>query len=146
MKLKDIEFNNLDHTIHETSYGKIINLKEHYEFQTPSIVINSIEDEYLNVHILPNEASKIFFNKINLFEDKLIDKFKYPVDSLFNGINFKLKLSKTKKVYLNGEQFNFYHLKPLMKIICLVSIDKLWISQYSVLHYNLKVNEILVKS
>jgi hypothetical protein len=146
MKLKDIEFNNLDHTIHETSYGKIINLKEHYEFQTPSIVINSIEDEYLNVHILPNEASKIFFNKINLFEDKLIDKFKYPVDSLFNGINFKIKLSKSKKVYLNGEQFNFYHLKPLMKIICLVSIEKLWISQYLVLHYNLKVNEIVVKS
>jgi len=146
MKVKDLEFNNLDHTVHETSYGKIINLKESYEFQTPSIVINSIDEDSLNVHILPNEASKIFFNKMNLFEEKLIDKFKYPVDALFNGINFKVKLSKTKKVYLNGELFNFYHLKPLMKIICLVSIDKLWISQYSVLHYNLKVNEIVVKS
>ena len=146
MKLKDLEFNNLDHTVHETNYGKIINLKEPLEFQTPTVIINSIHEDILNLHILPNEASKIFFNKIKLFEEKLNEKFKLTVEPLFNGILFKVKISKTKKVYLNGEQFNFYHLKPLMKIICLVSIDKLWINQYSVLNYNLKVNEILVKS
>jgi hypothetical protein len=44
----------------------------------------------------------------------------------------------------NEKLFNYYHLSESMEIICLLSLDKVWISNVNEPNYNLTVKEILV--
>ena len=132
IKLKEITFDNLNgesYTICTTSMGKIYNLNESYEFQTPKIKVQSIGDDYITLQLLPSEASKIFFTKIKEFETKIMETFQKPVSSLFVEDTFKIKIKKNQfKVYSNGNLFNIYYLEPGSTVICLVSILKLWLN------------------
>ena len=148
-KLKELTFDNLklnNFTTHTTNFGKIYNLNECIEFQTPKVKIISITDDYLTLQILPSEACRIFFTKIHEFETTLKNIFEnLPVLSIFENDTFKIKIkNKTFKIYLNGNLFNIYHLKTGMDIICLVSISRLWVNDK--VKFNLKVNEMLIKS
>jgi hypothetical protein len=62
---------------------------------------------------------------------------------LISNTQILKNLLKTKKVYLNGEQFNFYHLKPGMEIIILVTINKLW--DNGIINYHFSLNEMVIK-
>ena len=146
-KLKELNFDNLGCTTFITNLGKVINLNESLEFQTPKVQIIEIDENYITLKLLPSEACKILFTKINEFENKIKEKFGKEVTSLFKNSTFKVKIKNNNfKIYLNGELFNLFHLKVDTIIICLVSISKLWINTYDILNYNLKVNEIVIKS
>jgi hypothetical protein len=62
--LKELDFDNLKFTKCVTGLGTIYNLNDPIEFQTPCIKINSIDNDYLTLQILPTQACKIFFLKI----------------------------------------------------------------------------------
>jgi len=145
-KLKDLTFDKIEYTSsYVTNLGKVINMKESIEFQTPKVKIVNIDDEYLTLKILPSEACRIFFLKIMEFEEKIKQEFK-DIVQLFDGDTFKVKIkNKNFKVYLNGNLFNIYHLQKDMEIICLVSICKLWINSYEIASYHLKVDEMVIK-
>ena len=145
-KLKDLKFDTIEYSSsYVTNLGKVINMKESIEFQTPKVKIVDIDDEYLTLKILPSEACRVFFLKIIEFEEKIKEEFK-DIVQLFDGDIFKVKIkNKNFKIYLNGTLFNVYHLKRDMEIICLVSIYKLWINAYNIVSYNLKVDEIVIK-
>ena len=144
-KLKEIINFNLGCTTFTSNLGKVLNLNESLEFQTPKVQIIEIDENYITLQLLPSEACKIFFTKINEFEDKIKEKFGKEVTSLFNDDIFKVKIKNNNfKIYLNGNLFNLFHLKAGTVVICLVSISKLWINTYDVLNYNLKVNEIVI--
>jgi hypothetical protein len=145
-KLKDLKFDTIEYSSsYITNLGKVINMKESIEFQTPKVKIVDIDDEYLTLKILPSEACRVFFLKIIEFEEKIKEEFK-DIVQLFDGDIFKVKIkNKNFKIYLNGTLFNVYHLKRDMEIICLVSIYKLWINAYNIVSYNLKVDEIVIK-
>lgn len=148
-KLKELSFNDLNFTTtHTINSGKIYNLNEPIEFQTPKVKIIDMDDNYLTLKILATEASRIFFIKIHEFEQQLKKKFSnQQITSIFDGDTFKVKIkNKNFKVYFNCNLFNLYHLKPGMDIICLVSISKIWMNIYNVISYNLKVDEILIRS
>ena len=146
-KLKELNFDNLGCTTFTTNLGKVLNLNESLEFQTPKVQIIEIDENYITLKLLPSEACKILFTKINEFENKIKEKFDKEVTSLFKGDVFKVKIKNNNfKIYLNGELFNLFHLKAGTIVICLVSISKLWINTYDIINYNLKVNEIVIKS
>ena len=143
-KLKELTFEKISYNTHETGNGKIINLTESIEFQTPWVKIIDIDENFLTLKILPSEACRIFFNKIHEFQEILKKMFNLEVEDLFENENFKVKIkNKTFKIYLNGNLFNFYHLKKGMDIICLVSISRLWITDS--IRFNLKVDEMVIK-
>ena len=146
-KLKELTFDNIEYnSSFVTNLGKVWNMKESIEFQTPKVKIVDIDGEYLTLQILPSEACRIFFLKISEFEQTVKDKFKQDIVNLFDGDRFKVKIkNKNFKIYLNGNLFNVYHLKKDMDIICLVSFNKLWISLYNQISYHLTVNEIVIK-
>jgi len=146
-KLKELIFeDNLKFNEYQSNFGKILNLEEPIEFQTPTVKIISINNEYLTLQILPTEACKIFYTKINEFEEKLKKQFNKEIDNLFTKDSFKVNIKNDSfKIFYEGSQFNIYNLKEDMNIICLVSISKLWINLYDVLNYSLKVNEMLIK-
>ena len=53
-KLKELVFkDNLKFNEHQSNFGKILNLEEIIEFQTPTVKIISIDNEYLTLQILP---------------------------------------------------------------------------------------------
>jgi hypothetical protein len=142
-KLKELVFDKFDHTVFTSGSGKIINLKETYEFQTPRVKVVAINTECITLQLLPSEASRIFFTKIHEFEQKVALTFKEPVVGLFKDDTFKVKIKNIDfKVYFNGNLFNIHHIKPGAILICLISISKLWIHEY--IHYTLHVNEIVV--
>ena len=144
-KLKELTFESLTGNIHEMDNGKIYNLTESIEFQTPRVKIVAINNDYLTLKILPSEACRIFFNKIHEFQESLKKMFNLEVDDLFENETFKVKIkNKTFKIYLNGNLFNIYHLKENMDIICLVSISRLWITDS--IRFNLKVDEMVIKT
>jgi hypothetical protein len=144
-KLKELTFKNIKYNSCKTTLGRIINLEESIDFQTPTVRIIEIDSEYITLSLLPSEACKIFYDKIQEFEKSIKERFE-DVNSLFENETFKVKIKNDSfKVYYQGNQFNIYHLKPGMDIICLVSISKLWENVYNLINYTLKVNEILVK-
>jgi hypothetical protein len=146
-KLKELAFeDNLKFNEHQSNFGKILNLEENIEFQTPTVKIINIDDEYITLQILPSEACKIFYSKIHEFEEKLKKQFNKEIENLFIKDLFKVKIKNNSfKIFYEGSQFNLYHLRENMNIICLVNISKLWINLYDVVNYTLNVNEILVK-
>jgi len=164
-KLKDIELDHLCYTITQMNNGKIINLKynsETLEFQSPKVIIEEIYQEngkeYLLLKIQGTEACKKFFLKIMELEDHLNKNNKWSdpnfpkidIEPLFKGETFKVKIpfhySKPSiKVYSSDSNlFNYYHLSKKKEIICLLSLDKLWINETNGLYYNLTVKEIMV--
>ena len=147
VKLKEVKFDTIKYTEHKTPVGIVINLEPTFDFQTPTVEIVEITTEYLTLKLLPSVACSIFYNKIHEFENVIGKKIENEyITCLFMDDQFKVKIKENNfKVFFESKQFNFYHLKPGMHIICLVSILKLWKNIYSVLNYNLKVNEILIK-
>ena len=80
-KLKELSFeDNLKFNEHQSNFGKILNLEENIEFQTPTVKIINIDDEYITLQILPSEACKIFYSKIHEFEEKLKKQFNKEID------------------------------------------------------------------
>ena len=144
-KLKELTFEDIKYNECKTSLGKIINLEESFDFQTPTVRIIEIDTDYITLSLLPSEACNIFYNKIHDFEKKIKELFN-NVTPLFENETFKVKIKNDSfKIYYQGNQFNRYHLKPGMDIICLVSISKLWENVYNVINYTLKVNEMVIK-
>ena len=144
-KLKELTFETIKYNVCKTTLGKIINLEESIDFQTPTVRIVEIDSEYITLSLLPSEACRIFYTKIQEFETKIKEKF-LNITPLFENETFKVKIKNDNfKVYYKGNQFNMYNLKSGMDIICLISISKLWENTYNIVNYTLKVNEIVVK-
>lgn len=144
--LKELNFDNLKFTKCVTGLGTIYNLNDPIEFQTPCIKINSIDNDYITLQILPTQACKIFFLKIHEFEQRLKTLFlNQEIVGLFEGSCFKIKVKNNKnfKIYLNGNLFNFYHLQPGNELLALVSINKLW--DNGTINYNLNIHEMVLK-
>ena len=148
-RLKDIDFSTIKYNLGiSNDYGKLLNLNESLEFQTPKIFIDTILSEngkgYLILKIHSNEACKTFCSKIFEFEKTLPG-----VISIFDGSYFKVKIPFTNgnpqiKVFCGDNFFNYYNLKKGMEVICLVSISKIWKSVDTTTNYYLNVKEILV--
>lgn len=145
-KLKELNFDTLEYSLFTTTNGKVINIKENLEFQTPRVILENIKDNIITLKILPTQASSIFYNKMQEFETVIKNKFQeYSINSLFNQDTFTIKIKTIPKVFLEGSQFNYYHLKPGMELIFLVDISRLWINNYNEINYTLSAKEILIK-
>ena len=149
-KLTEINFNDLRFTNKDLSRGTIVNVtykNDTLEFQTPTLCISDIikenNNEYLLLKLIGNEACKKFFLKILELEKSM------KVESLFNGDVLSVKIPYTYSrpmvnVCYDGSLFNYYHLSKGMEIICLLTLNKLWINEYNIKNYNLSVKEIML--
>ena len=148
-KLKELNFENVNFNLGNcTDYGKVFNINEIIEFQTPKVIFEKVfkenDKEYLILRLLPTEASKIFYSKINEFEE-MLKKFG-KVNSIFNGDTFKVKIpfrngNPLVKVYNDYNLLNYYSLKSKVTLIILLNISKIWTNSETV-SYNLNVSEI----
>ena len=134
--------------------GKLLNVTyngQSLEFQTPKVFIEKIikepgDKEYLLLKLIPNEASRIFYQKISEIEYNILGK----VESNLSDTSFKVKIPfKYGKPQLNifskdDYLFNYYHLVEGMEVICLLSIKTIWINPDGFSNYSLIVNEILI--
>jgi hypothetical protein len=134
---------------------KLLNVSyngESLEFQTPKVFIEKIikepdDKEYLLLKIIPNEGSRIFYQKIAEIESSIGIS---STDSNLSGTCFKVKIPfKYGKPQLNifskdDYLFNYYHLVEGMEIILLLSIKTIWINSDGLSNYSLVVNEILI--
>jgi hypothetical protein len=149
-KLTEVLFKDLKFTNKDLNRGTVVNvtyLNDTLEFQTPRMCIDDIikdsTGEYLLLKLLPNEACKKFFLKILELESCI------NVESLFNGDLLMVKVPYTYSkpmvnVSYEGSLFNYYHLSKGMEIICLLTLNKLWINEYKTKNYNLTVKEIML--
>jgi len=151
MRIKLIDFDNLKFTKGiENSLGKLVNityLNDQFEFQTPKMVIREIIQEYGKEYIILEFNNSLFKNKILELEKSLEKYSKKQIGSILSDKFVKLKvhmkyLKPIIKIVYNNELFNYYHLKPGMEVICLVTLNTLWISG-EVSNYNLIIKEIL---
>ena len=152
-KIKEIDFDKLTFNEVKLVNGTIVNIiynNDILEFQTPKVIIDSVnfENNYIILKILPTEACRLFCSKIFELEKKI--KKKYPIDTVFKKDTFAIKIpfnySKPTIKIISKETnfFNYYHLKEGMEIICLLTCNKLWISESDECNYNLNAKEILV--
>jgi hypothetical protein len=161
INLDDVSFNKIDVT-----NGKIVNLKyknDSLEFQTPKIIIEDLikenNQEFIILKILGNQACKLFCSRIIEFENlfnTILQKNKdwfhgspSEIKTIFNEHLFIVKIPfkysrPLVKVYKDNSLFNYYHLSKGMEIICLITLDKLWINTINEPSYNLNVKEIMV--
>ena len=144
------------HTKNFGNNGKLLNVTyngESMEFQTPKVLIEKIikepgDKEYLLLKIIPNEASRIFYQKISEIESSI--GILGNVESNLSGTCFKVKIPfKYGKPQLNifskdDYLFNYYHLVEGMEVICLLIIKTIWINPDGFSNYSLIVNEILI--
>ena len=135
--------------------GKLLNVTyngQSLEFQTPKVFIEKIikepgDKEYLLLKIIPNEGSRIFYQKISEIESILGIS---SIESNLSGTCFKVKIPfKYGKPQLNifskdDYLFNYYHLVEGMEIICLLSINTIWITLDGISNYSLIAKEILI--
>jgi len=132
--------------------GKLLNVTykgESLEFQTPKVFIEKIikepgDKEYLLLKIIPNEGSRIFYQKISEIESILSS-----IESNLSGDCFKVKIPfKYGKPQLNifskDYLFNYYHLVEGMEVILLLSISNIWTIPGGLSTYSLIVREILI--
>ena len=68
-KLKELNFDTVNFNLgNSTDYGKVFNINDIIEFQTPKVIFEKVlkedDKEYLILSLLPTEASKIFYSKI----------------------------------------------------------------------------------
>jgi hypothetical protein len=134
--------------------GKLLNVTyngQSLEFQTPKVFIEKIikeqgDKEYLLLKIIPNEGSRIFYQKISEIESILGIS---SIESNLLGTCFKVKIPfKYGKPQLNifskDSLFNYYHLVEGMEVILLLSISNIWIIPGGLSTYSLTVREILI--
>jgi hypothetical protein len=145
ISLKEICFDNLKFTKCVTSLGTIYNLNEIINFQTPIVKIVEIDNDYIYLQLLSTKACQLFYTKMCEFESKLKSLFKKEIISLFENSIFKVKIKNNKNfnIYFENSLFNFYHLKPEMHVILLVSINKLW--ENGLINYHVNVDEMVLK-
>ena len=153
MKLKEIKFANLKFTSGiENDLGKLINVNYDnsiLEFQTPKVIIEKLirennGKEYIIVKLV---NCKSFKDKIIELENELSKYSNKNINSILLDSTLKLKVpfkysKPIIKIYSENKLFNYYNLKPGMKIICLVSLNGIWINNYT--NYNLNIKEILI--
>uniref|UniRef100_A0A6C0IB50 Uncharacterized protein n=1 Tax=viral metagenome TaxID=1070528 RepID=A0A6C0IB50_9ZZZZ len=167
IKLKDFDFKEIKYSLNKGIFtGKLVNfsyLGNNIEFQTPKVIIHDLvtenDKQYILLKLIGTEASKTFYNKIIQLENSFNSGLKtewfnknlpvYNVTSIFSEDNFLVKVlfkgsSPQIKVYNSTNLFNYYHLKPGMKVICLVACNNIWINFDNVPSYNLTVKEIMV--
>jgi hypothetical protein len=152
MKLKELDLKRLQFIKSELKNGTIVNVsyKEEYGsdpflFQIPKGVIEFVNTEYL----ILNVSNKKFESLIKSIEQFFEQRFGKPVESILDKhLKLKLKFSKSLKpefkVINNDNLYNFYNLSQGDTVICVVSLEKVWISE--VINYNLKVKEINLKN
>ena len=134
--------------------GKLLNVTyngQSLEFQTPKVFIEKIikcsdDKEYLLLKIIPNEGSRIFYQKISEIESILGIS---SIESNLSGDCFKVKIPfKYGKPQLNifskDYLFNYYHLVEGMEVILLLSISNIWTIPGGISTYSLIVREILI--
>jgi hypothetical protein len=174
-KIKEIQFEKLKYNYSlNSNNGKFNNCKliqftyneEDLEFQTPKVILNDIINEdnkhYLILKVLPTEASRTFYTKINELEEKHNNTLQkhsdwfnssLPRDAIKSNLDediFKVKIPfkysnpVTKCYDKESNLFNYYHLKKGMEIICLLSTNSLWINFDNSVSYNLSAKEILI--
>jgi hypothetical protein len=145
MKLKELELKQINFVKSDKANFTIVNVSyqnEPFVFQCPKCKIEFIENDLLIVEI----KNVTFLSLLRSIENFLEQRFKLPVNSLIenNLVKFKLKVSKSLrpefKIINNGSLFNFHNLSAGMEIICLVSLEKLWITES--INYSLTVKEI----
>jgi hypothetical protein len=148
-KLKELNFDTVNFNLgNSTDYGKVFNINDIIEFQTPKVIFEKVlkedDKEYLILSLLPTEASKIFYSKINEFEE-MLKKFG-KVNSIFNGETFKVKVpfrngNPLVKIYNDYNLLNYYSLKSKVTLIILLNISKIWTNSETV-SYNLNAIEV----
>jgi len=155
-KLKEINCENFNNTKVELNNGTIYNIKynnDSFEFQTPKMIIDSLvkeyDHEYIILKILPTQACKIFCLKIKQIEQHFSDLLKSPLKSVFENefltVKIPFKYSKPLvKVYKDDSLYNYYHLTKDLEILCLLSIEKIWINNFDEASYHLNVKEIMI--
>ena len=148
MKLKDIILTELKYQDGmKNEFGKLINVKYSggiLEFQTPRVIIVNIDEKYITLQLTGTEACKTFYLKILELESNFTSHFKNKIKTIFKISNFVVKIPKNGlTVIKQGMLFNYHHLTVGMEIICLVSIQTIWITNE--INYNLTVKEILIK-
>ena len=155
-KLKDINYDNLSFNKAQLNNGIIYNIKYNedlFEFQSPKLLIKSLvkngEQEYLILQILGTEACKTFYSKIleieSFFNLKLNNKINSAFEDNFLTVKIPFKFGKPQiKICKEGSLFNYYHLTNDTTVICLLSIDKLWINNFNELSYQIIVKEIMI--
>jgi len=153
-RLKEIDPEQLTFNKTQLNNGTIVNVKyrdEHLEFQTPKMKINRFEKpNYIILELLGTQACKTFYTKIMEIEKRLAPEINNPIKSVFheNLLTIKIPFSKSEnplvKVYREEQLFNYYHLQESMEVICLVTLDKLWINNFNEYSYQLTAKEIMV--
>ena len=147
IKLKEFNFDFIEwigQPVKIPGSGSIMNFKylnEILEFQTPVSSIEQINENGLLLKLAKQCNS--FLLKIKEFETFIEKKYKCVIKSPLDGDTFILKLKQIPKVYNENGLVNYYHLKENDKIICLVSLDKLWINN-QVISYCLTLKEIKI--
>jgi len=170
-RLKDINLDLIEYNLVQNNSinnnCKLINFTysgQELEFQSPKVIIEKIihenNKEILILKILGNEACKTFCLKLFDLEKNINYSLKKnwfneripinDVKSVFKGDCFTVKIPfKYSKPLINtyssnGNIFNYYNLKEGMEIICLLSINNIWINFDNSVSYYLNVKEIKI--
>ena len=165
IKIKDLIFENIilspvrDFSSSNLEQSTLFNIKysagNHFEelsFQTPQMVVERISDEpsgkFMYLRLLQTNACKIFYEKIKMFEMVFTEKLKCEtVSTIKHNNTIKIKVPHhynhpMVETFHNSQQIPYNSLKPLDKIICILTLNKLWMSNNKIF-YNLSVSEIL---
>jgi hypothetical protein len=170
-KLKDLNLDLIEYKLVQSNSinnnCKLINFTysgQELEFQSPRVIIEKITNEnnkeFLTLKIMGNEACKSFCLKLFDLEKNINYKLnkdwfneripKTDVKSVFKGDCFTVKVPfKYSKPLIttysnNGNIVNYYHLKEGMEIICLLSINNIWINFDNSVSYYLNAKEIKI--
>jgi len=162
MKLESLDLDKLKYTENLIVNKKYNNFKMinytidnfELEFQTPKVIIKEIikeyNKEYLLLQFIHNQNSKSFYEKIIELEQAHRKNLNVTgIKSLIHDDTFIVKIpirysKPCLKIIKDSELFNYYHLKPGMKIICKLNGNNIWFNEHSVPSYNLIVKEILI--
>jgi hypothetical protein len=157
IRLKDLNTELLTYKDVKINKGTIININYNLfdlEFQTCKTIIRKINNNMLELELLPTEASKTFYTKIVELEHKYNEILKNftncRLKSIFNNNLFSLKIPMRNdhpliKIYdKNSNLVNFYNLKENTEVICLVTSNTLWVNEYGDAFYCLNIKEILI--
>jgi hypothetical protein len=148
MKLKELILNQIKFVSKDLPNGTIVNVKyldEPFQFQLPKGSIEYIGNEHLTLNINNN----LFFGLIGSLEDYMSTRFNRPIESIIseNFVQLKLPFRNSRpefKVLLDNRLFNYHNLISGMEVICIVSLDKLWITDK--INYTLTIKDILLKN
>ena len=139
MKLKEINLDQIEYSPKKLLDSEIINityLNSELIFQTPKVIINKINKEYIFVYV-----SESFKEKILSLESHYSKK--YRIKSLLQGNSLKIKVGSTPKVIKNNDYYYYYNLKVNDPINLLLHNKCIW-NNNGEYYYNLTVKEILV--